>query len=457
LGVWVISALAGSANAAELYKVPGTTVEFNVEVGFGNFNLTEDYSPKNRSSVHWSEGYAIAGFKFDHALSDRVKLFGAISGIANGNRGDGDALGATLGFEDGGQLHQAYAGISWTSGKEGGPAVKISGGRQATPIGDWLVIGTDGPTSGVGFGARYDEGGSWYLNPRRPFAETALVQVETGTPIRFDAFYVASEKAWQGETSVAGLNTEYVDAKLGKLGFMYVKGLDVENNGIIAPGTMARDGMDLYSLSGSSSLGVKDLNVAFNYIIERNDSPPVGAPELDATAWYALAGYKFSNLKWTPSVEYRFASFSGDDPNTPENEAYDTLFWGFPKYNTWFMGEIAANYAGPFNSNADVHSITINSAPNIDVGIGTWTGLGGYVNHYSMREDIFNATTLSFTPNTSGDFGTEVAIFSEFVLFEGHLWVSPLYSVYFPDEAYKNFYNKDDTVQNLQLMAIYTY
>ncbi len=449
----VALACASSAvNAAEIYKGNGTVINLTTELAIGLYGFSEDYTAANQDHLSWQEGYAKSKLTFEHAFTNHMKLFGGIGGIINGNRGDGDPIGVQVGDESHADLAEAYGGLEWTSGFEGGPSVKLSGGRQVVSIGDSFLIGSDGPTAGRGFGGQYDQGGAYYLHPWKVFAETVLLSVETGSPLRFDAFYLGSEKPWQGKTSVAGFNTEYVDSKWGKLGFMYIRGLDVEMpDSIISPFTASRDGLNVYSISGSSSLGLKDFNFAFNYVNQQNDSPPAGVPGQDSWAWYGSATYTFSQTKWTPSIQYRFASFSGDDPDTAEFEGYDPLFYGFTGYNTWFLGEIAANYTGPFNQNADIHSLTLKSAPNIDVGIGTWTGLGTYVNHYSTREDMLGV------PNSSGSFGTELALFSEFMLFDDKVYLSPLYSVMFPDEVYEQTFGKDDTVHNFQLLAIFTY
>jgi hypothetical protein len=418
----------------------------------GLYGFSEDYTPANRKYLSWQEGYGKSKLTFEHTFSKQWKMFGGVSAILNGNRGDGDPIGIQMGDESNFDLGEAYGGVEWSSGIEGGPSMKLHGGRQIVSIGDSFVIGSDGPTTGRGFGRQYDEGGAYYLHPWKIFSETAVANIETGTPLRFDAFYLGSEKPWQGKSSIAGINTEYVDPKWGKLAFMYIRGLDVEMPAdIILPFTASRDGLNVYSVSGSSSLGLKDFNFAFNYVAQKNDSPPAGVPEQDSWAWYGSVEYTFSQAKWTPSIQYRFASFSGDDPDTAQFEGYDPLFYGFTGYNTWFLGEIAANYTGPFNQNADVHSLTLKSAPNIDVGIGTWTGLGTYVNHYSTREDV------SGLPNSSGSFGTEVALYSEFMLFEDKVYLSPLYSALFPDTSYEHTFGKDDTVHNFQLLAIFTY
>ena len=212
-------------------------------------------------------------------------------------------------------------------------------------------------------------------------------------------------------------------------------------------------------MHGNSSLGIKDFNLAFSYVKETNDSltantigqANLGANfELDAWAWYISPTYTFSTIAWTPTLSYRFASFSGDDPNTPGTlEAYDPLFYGATGYNTWFIGEIAANYSGPFSTNADIHTIGLKTAPNIDVGIGKWTGMSGYINHYSLREPAAYGAT-------SSDFGTELAVYAEFQLFE-NLYLSPLWSHLFIGKGYEQQYNKFDDVDNFQILGILTY
>lgn len=441
----------GPAAAVELYNVAGTKVDFNVEVGFAAFDVTEDYTPAGRDSVTWQEGYAVLGFTFEHALSANWKAFGGISAIVNGNRGDGDAAGFQTGVEGDGQLHAAYGGISWQAAGEGGPSFKLSAGRQKYVLGDGFLIAGDLFTTGVGFGSVYDEGGTIYLGPRNVFAKTVIASVDTGTPIKLEGFYLESEKAAVGERAIAGVNVDYVDEKRGTIGVTYIRGLDVNDPvHILAPLTAASEGMDLFSIHGSSSFGVKDFELKFNYVNEQNDSPHHGAAELDAWAWYINASYKFSNATWAPKFSYRFASFSGDDPSTPENEGYDPLSYGYMSYNSWFIGEIGGNYSGPFNSNADIHSIMINTEPNIDVGIGKWTGLSSYVNFYDLREPG------SFYGAVSRDFGTELAIYAEFQLFE-NLYFSPAYSVLFPGDGYEQAYGKDDTVSNFQLIGVLSY
>lgn len=447
----VMAVHAAPVAAAELYNLNGTKIDFNVEVGFAAFRVSEDYSGANRDHVTWQEGYAVAGFAFEQALSANWKAFGALSAIVNGNRGDGDAAGFQGGFEGDGQLHAAYAGLAWDSGGEGGPSFKISAGRQKYTLGDGFLIAGDLFTTGATLGAAYDEGGTIYLGPRNVFAKTVIATVDTGTPIKLEGFYLESEKAAVGKRAIAGVNVDYVDSQWGKIGVTYIRGLDVKDPiHIIAPLTAASEGMNVFSIHGSSSLGVKDFEVAFNYVDERNDSPPAGVAELDAWAWYVDASYKFSNTIWKPKLSYRYTALSGDDPNTPENEEFDPISYGYVTWNSWFIGEIAGNYSGPFQSNANIHTVMLKTEPNIDIGIGKWTGMSGYINFYGLDEPA------TFYGATSSDFGTEFTLFAEFQLFE-NLYFSPAYSVLVPGDGYEQAYGNDDTVSNFQIIGVLSY
>ena len=449
---------AQNASAVELYNKDGTKFEFTAEIGAGVFHNTEDFTAAARDNVSWSEGYAIMGFKAEQALDANWTAFGAFTGVVNGVRGQGDPIGSSIGNESGGQVQDAYAGLSWKAGPEGGASAKLSGGRQKWVLGDGFLIAGDQPTGGRGFGEQYNEDGGYYLNPRRVFSQTAILSVETGTPFRFDAFYIESEKGYNGQRSIAGGSIDYVDPTYGTIGVTYIRGIDIEKPGfVLAPATSASEDMDLYSVHGNTSLGIKDFGLAFTYANEQSDATATHNG-LDAWAFYISPSYTFSSAMWTPTVYYRYASFSGDDVNTAANEGYDPLFYGATGWNTWFIGEIAANYSGPFSQNANVHSIGLKTAPNIDLGIGKLTGLSGYLNIYSLREpEAFVGFTANAGPNaTSSYFGTELAVYAEMQLFE-NLYVAPLYSVLFPGSGYESAYGQSDNVHNFQLSAILTY
>jgi hypothetical protein len=71
-------------------------------------------------------------------------------------------------------------------------------------------------------------------------------------------------------------------------------------------------------------------------------------------------GYVARTLPWKPSLTYRYASFSGDDPATPAREAFDApLSSGLDE---WVQG---INFKKVVtNSNLNTHRIRLNLAPS---------------------------------------------------------------------------------------------
>jgi hypothetical protein len=108
-------------------------------------------------------------------------------------------------------------------------------------------------------------------------------------------------------------------------------------------------------------------------------------------------------------VTYRYSRFS---------EGYDPLFYGFSRgFGTWFQGEVAGNYAGPFNSNSGVHHVGLRANPleNLSVGV-LW----------------FDFDTLD---RDRGDFsGRELNLYAEWGLTE-NLVVMPVVGLYQPKKS----------------------
>ena len=90
---------------------------------------------------------------------------------------------------------------------------------------------------------------------------------------------------------------------------------------------------------------------------------------LSANASSFQAAYEFSNVWWTPQLTYRYALFSGDDPDTHESEAFDSLLTGFYDWGTWWQGEIAGEYFLS-NSNLLSHMARIHLEPHSKVSGG---------------------------------------------------------------------------------------
>ena len=139
---------------------------------------------------------------------------------------------------------------------------------------------------------------------------------------------------------MAGTNLMYVNDKYGTVGVTWLHGLSVNETFAEFLGYGQRDGQDTYSLRYEGSAGIDNLNLSGEWVHQDN-----GRNGTD-DAWYVEAGWTFSKTPWKPGVGARYSSFS---------DGYDTLFYGFSTgYGTWFQGEVAGNYAGPFNTDANI-------------------------------------------------------------------------------------------------------
>jgi hypothetical protein len=95
-----------------------------------------------------------------------------------------------------------------------------------------------------------------------------------------------------------------------------------------------------------------------------------GNRDIDAHAYYGEVGYTFSDVRWKPQLSYRYFHFSGDRPETPQNEAYDSLFYGYSRgWTTWFLSQIVGEYLIP-NGNVRGQIVHGRVQPTDSVALG---------------------------------------------------------------------------------------
>ena len=186
------------------------------------------------------------------------------------------------------------------------------------------------------------------------------------------------------------------------MGLTYIDTTDVDKQ-YASPAQLERDGMKTYSLRAQGNAGVENLFLSGEYA--KQDKPHAASEN----AWYLEAGWTFADIAWAPSANYRYSRFS---------KGFDPLFYGLNRgYGTWFQGEVAGNYAGPFNTNSRIQSITLKASPLESVSIGAV---------------LFDFDTLDRgLGNTDGH---EIDLFAEWRV-NPHLTVMPLIGLYQPDKS----------------------
>lgn len=346
----LLLALSPLAGAVTLYEDADTELAARVQGALGVFHSRESYAQtgvREPGSVNWQEATLQYGLEFKHRGIGPGELFGALDWVSSASFGDGDAAGWTLGDERTSKIENAYLG--WRSDN-----LELSGGRQNVVVGDGFLVSGDALNIGKGLlDGQVNRGGAYYLTGRKAFDRTAILRWGGRQGWRGDLMWLKSDNPAQASPELSVATLEHV-AETGTLGLTAIKVDDTDQPlaEILYP---ERKGMKLYSVRGQGNAGISDLFLAGEHAWERRS----GGNE---SAWYLEAGWSFSQLPGKPAVNYRYSRFS---------EGYDPLFYGNGRaLGTWFQGEVASNYAGPFNSNTRVHHLGLKATLSDSLKVG---------------------------------------------------------------------------------------
>jgi len=395
-----------SASAHELYSDAERHLNANLEAVFGAFHSERSYAIARGQpgSTSWREGYIKYGLSADQALGSVGSLYGAFAMLSSATWGDGDAAGFSDGSERTSKIEDAFVG--WKSGNLvpmlGEDGIDLSFGKQMVAVGDGFLLQGDSLNVGHGLAdGQFNRGGAYYLAARKSFDKTAVLRLGGSSGWRGDLMWLQSDNRAQANTELHVATLEHV-ADAGTVGLTYIGTTHVDEQ-YASPLQLERDGMKTYSLRGQGNAGVENLFLSGEYA--KQDKPHTATED----AWYLEAGWTFADLPWQPNLSYRYSRFS---------EQYDTLFYGLGRgLGTWFQGEVAGNYAGPFNSNARVQKVglTVSPTPTLNLGV-----MGFHFD--TIDRSLGNVD------------GRELDIYAEWTL-NDHLMIVPLVGLYQPDRS----------------------
>ncbi|MBH3426684.1 hypothetical protein [Pseudomonas alkylphenolica] len=351
---------AANAGAHEVYTDEDTHLSANLEAVYALFHSQENYATAgtlDEGSSAWQEGYIKYGLSFDQGLTGAGTVYGAFGFLSSASWGDGDAAGISDGTERTTKIEDASLG--WRSdtlvpalGEDG---VDVSFGRQNVTVGDAFLIGGDALNMGKRVAdGELNRGGAYYLAPRKNFDETAVLRLGGKQGWRGDLMWLKSDNPAQAKSELHVGTLEHV-ADAGTIGLTYIDVTDVDE-AFATPLQLDRKDMKTYSLRAQGNAGVENLFLSGEYAWQdKRDAD-------NESGWYLEAGWTFKDTPWSPGASYRYSRFS---------QGYDTLFFGQVRgYGTWFQGEVAANYAGPFNSNSVIQQIGFKASPLETVNLG---------------------------------------------------------------------------------------
>lgn len=303
----------------------------------------------------WQEFYIKPGLSFQYKLDTSQVLYGKLSAVASYTNSkdpfeQGDTGDTTV--------EEAYVGLK---GTRGGLSYDVSVGARELRLGTGMLIAT-GATSGF-------ERGALKFGPRKAWERSAIIKASasgyTGT-----LFYVDPNElpSTNGDNELAGLDVRYDGENGLYLGATYVSVLNSDSpypqaapGGVGAPTviTGARDGtqtLALYGGTGALTGALSNWSFTSDLALQRNDDV-----DLESWAGRVQASYTFEGVRWSPKLTLGYQTFSGDDPDTPELERFDPLYYeGSP--SAWATGTKSASTF--INSNVNALSAAVQFKPS---------------------------------------------------------------------------------------------
>lgn len=313
---------------------------------FNQFNPLAGHLPGK--SATWTEGSVELGGGFAAQIGNRPLYgFGALTGMKTWSVGQDIFRDDTRDFD---AIEKAYAGLLYVNA-DSKDSLKISAGRQTLTINDGFLVNLVKGSSNAG------ERGATYLGPRLSNDFSVLAGGRYG-PWNFQAFYIDPDEIESLET-----DSTFLGANL-----RYTFNADVSFDGTFITIPTSKTS---YASPYGLSLEKQGVDTVSAHLLWKNLlRPGIWAEseiahqfklEDDMSAWagYGTLGYIARDMAWTPSISYRYAYFSGDDPDTRTYERFDPLL--STGLGIWLQGISFGKLTA--NSNLATQRVQINVAP----------------------------------------------------------------------------------------------
>ena len=319
---------------------------------FGAPELFNEFSPLAErlpgDKITWGESYLEFGLGGATRVGDSdVYLYGALSGLFSLSRGQDLFTDRNRNF-----LHpdKGYVGLLYAD-PETGNSGQLSFGRQTWTLNNGFLISMIGGSSNVG------ERGATYLGPRNTTDFSALAHGEFDRT-RFSLFYIDPDEleSLESNTTFAGAN----------LGYQFTDAFTMDTSVITIPtsdSTYRTPSGDTLAREGTTTWGLRALyrpTTADHFWLEgeaytqSNDDY-----DMDAQAYYGTVGHVWGSFPLSPSISYRYASFSGDDPDSVTFERFDSMM--STGFGNWLQGMSFGKVYR--NANLNTHRIQANVTP----------------------------------------------------------------------------------------------
>ncbi|MBV5317631.1 MAG: alginate export family protein [Desulfobulbaceae bacterium] len=406
-----------AANPLRLYQGEGDRyLQATLQADLAVFAQGHSYFGNSRevlgkTSDSWGESLLRPGIEGRYTLPRYQKMYGRLDAVQANTFGGIDAGGTNVALGDVSNLRLQNAAVGWRSGTLfrtlDEDFLDISFGRQPYSVGNKFLFSSQG-------GGGYDRA-AYYLGGRRAAEYAGIVRMKTGG-WGTDLFYLKTDDRANSNTRAGGTTLEYAFEKMGTVG-----------GGIYAiktdkPARPVREPMTAFDFRGSlqpfaQSAGLAALHplkFEAEYVYEdKEDGLPAGK------GWYLAASYQWREIPCKPELTYRYASFDAQ---------YDTLFYGFSDWGSWFQGEILGEYV-LWNSNLHANMLRLKVQPFEPLTVSL------FYFHFTLDDAAaFTRDNMTISPVTSTDYTDELNLAIDWAV-NPHLTLSLVGAYALPDEG----------------------
>ena len=284
-------------------------------------------NPAGEGTQFWLETFAEPGLSGITRLGkSSAYLYGEASVLASvRNTTDIYSTGGTAYVA----VERLYAGLLLTSlGANRDITVNVNYGRNFYQLNDGFLFAKPSGSANAG------ERGGVYSSPRTALQKNGTVAL-SWKRLRLSAHFLEPQELFkdrQLNTSYVVGTLDYNDNKTLDLGISYISTAGGRATYAVPEGTIAKQGMYIINpklwLTNIAQTGLF-FKSEFAYQTHHT-------AKMKSYAWYTGLGYVARKLKTTPSLYYRYAFMSGDNPNTTTYERFDPILTGV--LGNWVQG-----------------------------------------------------------------------------------------------------------------------
>lgn len=315
-----------------------------------------------------------------------------------------------------GGFEQLYGGLLYA--ERGNPvAVNLSAGRQRFQLNQGFLF------SQFSGSANALERAASFLNPRTAYEMTVLADARLGD-LRLRGFFLQPDELAiaDSETQYLGTSLSYNNNRTLEISLSYIAVPQSERAYLLPDGqTESREGLQVINprLRLTSLFGVQGLWVESEYAYQFSSRL-----SMSAHAAYLWLGYTAENSPWRPSFSYRFAGFSGDNPNTATYERFDPLQAG--GLSDWLQGLSLGKVFN--NSNSFSHRLSFSVQPSESFSLS--------LDYYYRYADQLNnlGGNRALQELRSRDIGHEIQLIARYFVSQNFL-LQGVTSIAFPGAA----------------------